>query len=400
MPDEFASVTRNDALLDVIRDEITRQGPIPFARFMELALYTPGLGYYRSDARRIGQRGDYLTSPSLGPLFGGIIGRQVAELWERLGAPDAFDLVEMGADDARLMRDVLAWAARAHAPLAAALRPLLVEPDAAMADRQRRTLARAAVAPRWVASLHDLPIASVVGCVLSNELVDSFPVRVFVVRAGAAREVVVGLRGAALVELEAPVAEPAPEALAAVVARLPEGARFEVGEAAAAWMQAVARILARGFVLTFDYGYAAATLYAPWRTAGTLMAFYRHTVSTDPLAHVGEQDLTAHVDFTALAAAGAVGGLEPVGFTGQREFLSALGIHQAVSVPGLTFEEVLARRRAVLALTDPAGLGRVRVLAQARGVDGTALGGFVGSPPPRDALISDEPWPMPRRTDE
>ena len=382
MRDEFASVTRNDALLDVIAAEIDDRGPITFGRFMELALYHPALGYYRSGKRRIGERGDYVTSPYLSPLFGAILGRQVVELWERLGAPQRFDLVEMGAGDGGLTRDILQWAARANAPLAAAIRPLLVEPDRALRDAQRRTLAHLEVTPHWVERLDELPAGALTGCFLSNELVDSFPVRLFTVRGRALQEVCVGRDGDRLVKRECETGwEALPGHLRRLVQALPDGARFEVRPGARRWMQEVAACIGQGFVLTFDYGYPAAQLYAPWRTQGTLMAFYRHSVSPDPLAHPGEQDVTAHVDFTALALAGREHGLETAGFTSQREFLTALGIQEAVAASGLPLEETLARRRAVLALTDPAGLGRVRVLLQARGVDAGPLTGFAGTPP-------------------
>jgi SAM-dependent MidA family methyltransferase len=374
---EFASVTRNDALLDVIVAEIRSRGPITFRRFMELALYHPTLGYYRSGRRRIGERGDYVTSPYLSPLFGAIVGRQLAEMWERLGTPDELHLVEMGAGDGRLMRDILEWSTRANPALIDVAGTVFVEPDSALRKEQQRTLAHLQVQPRWVRELSEFDADELVACFISNELVDSFPVRLFTVRGGRPYEICVELRDGALVETESDQPEhDVPEHVASLMRALPDGARIEGGHAAGRWMLEVGRCIQRGFVLTFDYGYPAEQLYAPWRTQGTLMGFYRHTVSADPLAHPGEQDLTAHVDFTALELAGRIHGLEPVGFTSQREFLTALGIHEAVSAPGLPLEETLARRRAVLALTDPAGLGRVRVLAQAKGVDGANLRGF------------------------
>ena len=389
MRDEFGSVTRNDALLDAISAEISAGGPITFERFMDRALYHPTLGYYRAGKRRIGERGDYITSPHLSPLFGDIVGRQVVELWRRLGAPPAFDFVEMGAGDGRLMRDVLEWAARSSAALTAALRPLFVEPDPALRDAQARSLAHLRTAPRWVDRLSELPVGGISGCLLSNELVDSFPVRLFTVCGGRLHEVNVDLHEGALVETQGAAADiDVPHEARDAIRRMPDGARLEVGERARVWTAEVATRLALGFVLTFDYGYPASQLYAPWRTQGTLMSFYRHTVSPDPLAHPGEQDLTAHVDFTALARAARAHGLEPAGFTTQREFLTALGIHEAVSAPGLPLEETLARRRAVLALTDPAGLGRVRVFLQAKGVDATGMTGFAGSPPAWESLLA------------
>jgi SAM-dependent MidA family methyltransferase len=387
MRDEFASVTHNTALAQRLVAEIDAAGPMSFARFMELALYHPTLGYYRSGVRRIGGRGDYVTSPYLSPIFGGIVGRQIAEMWQRLDRPDAFDLVEMGAGDGRLVRDIVTWAGRTNPPFAAAVRVTLVEPDPATRETQRRALSHLEMSPIWVERLESVPPASISGVVLSNELIDSFPVRLFTVRGANPYEIAVTHDAIRLIETvrEAP-ADDLPAAVAAHTDRLPDGARFEVNEAAAAWMRVVAGRLVRGFVLTFDYGYTRARLYAPWRTQGTLMAFYRHAVSPDPLAHPGEQDLTAHVDFTTLAETGREHGLTVAGFTAQREFLTALGINDAVAAPGLTLEERLARRRAVLALTDPAGLGRVRALAQARGVEHAELSGFAGPPPTHDAL--------------
>jgi len=386
---EFASVTRNDALFDVIAAEMAARGPITFERYMALALYHPTLGYYRSGKRRVGERGDYVTSPYLSPLFGAIVGRQLAEMWDRLDRPCPFHIVEMGAGDGRLMRDILSWAARAYPALLDAAEPILIEPDPALRAEQRRTLAHLGVKPRWHADLERLAWESITGCVISNELADSLPVRLFSVRGGTLYEIRVDRRGDALVEVEDDGPGPdVPDYAAPLIRAMPDGARVEGRREADRWMLGAASVLRRGFVLTFDYGYSAADLYAPWRRPGTLMAFYRHAVSPDALAHPGEQDLTAHVDFTALALAGRARGLEPVGFTLQREFLTALGIHEAVSEPGLPLEETLARRRAVLALTDPAGLGRVRVLAQERGVDGHDLTGFRGAPPAREALLA------------
>jgi SAM-dependent MidA family methyltransferase len=298
--------------------------------------------------------------------------------------------VEMGAGDGRLLRDVLGWAARARPEFAAALRLLLIEPDLALRDAQQRTLAHLDASPRWVERLDDLEMESITGCFISNELIDSFPVRLFVVEQGLLAEVGVALRQGSLVEIEGvgPTVT-SPGHLRSLIELMPDGARIELNEGAAQWMAEVAKRLRRGFVLTFDYGYPAAQMYVPWRTQGTLMAFYRHSVSQNLLAHPGEQDLTAHVDFTALATAGIAHGLDPIGFTSQREFLTTLGIHEAVSAPGLPLEETLARRRAVLTLTDSAGLGRVRVLAQAKGMEASGLSGFAGSPPIRTALDID-----------
>ena len=147
--------------------------------------------------------------------------------------------------------------------------------------------------------------------------------------------------------------------------------------------------LTRGLVLTLDYGYPATQLYAPWRRQGTLVTYSRHTPGEDPLVRVGRQDMTAHVDFTTLARAGLEAGLRLAGFTTQREFLTALGIREALrtGVGGGSGEEFAARYRAIAALTEPAGLGRVRVFALTRGLDGASLRGFAGAPDPQQALF-------------
>jgi len=179
------------------------------------------------------------------------------------------------------------------------------------------------------------------------------------------------------------VAEPSTSELATYFDRLgflpAEACVVEVNLEAVHWIASAAAALERGFVLTLDYGYPARELFAPWRREGTLLCFYQQTVSTDPYARVGRQDITAHVDFSSLARAGAAAGLETLGFTTQSRFLAALGAADALAggpaaVGGL--EEYLARRRAVEALLNPEGLGRIRVLAQGRRVGRPALRAF------------------------
>jgi SAM-dependent MidA family methyltransferase len=160
-----------------------------------------------------------------------------------------------------------------------------------------------------------------------------------------------------------------------------EGCRAEVNLAAAEWMRRAGSALRKGFLLTLDYGYEAEELYAPWRTEGTLLCFYLHNPSADPYARIGRQDITSHVDFTTLRRAGEEAGLRTLGLIAQSEFLTNLGIAESAAPPGegdVNLEEYYARRRAVLELLDPAALGRIRVLLQAKSVDGPHLTGLEG----------------------
>ena len=217
------------------------------------------------------------------------------------------------------------------------------------------------------------PEDSVEGCFLSNELVDAFPVHRAYVEEGKLREVYIGESGGTLAE---ELGETSTPALAAYFDRLRllpgEGCYAEVNLAAPEWIAGVGRSLRRGFMLTFDYGYPAAELYAPWRRDGTLLCFYRHNPSHHPYARLGRQDITAHVDFTALEMAGREAGLETLTLTTQARFLAALGIGEGVGrvaqESSQALEEYYARRRAVSELLDPGGLGRIRLLVQSRGV--------------------------------
>ena len=374
MTTEFEPATENAALKAAIREAIREAGgAIPFREFMALALYHPALGYYASAREKIGRSGDYLTSPELTPLFGAMLGRQLREMWERLGRPERFGAVEAGPGTGVLARGVLSWAGRAAPDFAQALRYTLVETSAALAERQRATLAAEGLAAEWRS---DLP-AAVTGCIFSNELLDALPVHRVAVKGGALREVYVTVDGDGFAE---ELRDPAPDVSAYfdALGLLPgDGCLAEVNLEAPRWVASAAGALGRGYVITFDYGYEAAELYVPWRTDGTLLCFYRHNPSSDPYARIGRQDITTHVDFTTVRRAGEEAGLRTLGLTTQSQFLAALGIGEALQPPSgdePKMEEYFARRRAVTELLDPGGLGRIKVLVQARGAGGPLTG--------------------------
>jgi SAM-dependent MidA family methyltransferase len=377
--ERLATLTENEALKDAIVDRIRRDGPITFREYMEAALYHPQHGYYCSPREKMGRDGDYLTSPEVSPLFGVLVGRQLQEMWEAMGQPPRFQIVEMGAGSGALALDILTWARRHTPAFWQAISYHIVEVSEALADRQRQRL-RAVDPDLARTSWSPSPPQGIEGCLLSNELADSFPVHRVRVQEGELREVYVSWDGARLQEELGPPSTAAIEEYFQRLGLLPgEGCHAEVNLQAAEWIAAVARAVRRGFVLAFDYGYQAHELYAPWRRQGTLLCFYRHNPSDDPYARLGRQDMTSHLDFTTLTRVACENGLELLGLVSQTQFLSNLGIAEALRPPGeeeVSLEEYYARRRAVIELTDPAGLGRLKVMVLSKGTGYYHLSGL------------------------
>lgn len=382
-PPDLESIGQDDALVARIRAEIASSGPITFARFMELALYDPTGGYYRSEAARPGREGDFLTAPETHPIFGAALAHVLAEVWERLGRPDPFVVREHGAGIGSLVLAVLDRLERDRSDLAEAMRfdPVEIEPRRREAFAQRLAAAgRSAALLRVEAADGALPI---VGAVLGNEILDALPTHRVVQRDGSLREVLVGLDDEQFVDVEAPPSTPGlADRLAADRISLADGQRAEVCLEVDAWMAAAAGGLDRGILLLIDYGYPAAQLYDPIRRRdGTLRAYVRQRVHDDPYRHVGRQDLTAHVDVTAVERAALAAGLTHLGTTTQAEFLIGAGaealLQEIQADPATTLEAYLAVRSAVMRLLDPAAMGRFRVMGFGRHwPDGPPLAGF------------------------
>ena len=339
-----------------IRARIAERGRVAFAEFMEAALYDPRGGYYTG----AGPDADYYTSPAAHPAFGALVAVQLSRMWEALGRPGRFIAVEMGSGGGLLASDVVSYARRALGPFADALSYVTV-------DRARA--ARAIEGVRHVAASR-MPFAGVVGCVLSNELVDAFPVRRFEVRDGRVLEVYVVVRDGRFAE---ELDEPSTPELAAHVDRLgvelPEGFRGEVNTGIAPWMADVSAALDRGFVLTVDYGYVRDEL-DPARPGDTVQGYYRHTGGASAYDRVGEQDLTAHVDFTHVVEEGRRAGLRPLNLTSQAGFLDEMGLRgllERVRREPMPESRRMANVMAMRELVNPDGLGGFKVLLQAKG---------------------------------
>jgi SAM-dependent MidA family methyltransferase len=375
---EFDTATENAALKAAIVSRIEDTGGVTFRDFMAMALYAPGLGYYEAQRETVGRGGDYLTSPEVSSLFGGMVGRQLREMWEAMGKPGRFQVVEVGAGPGRLCHDVMGWASRAARAFAGSIDYVLVETSVPMVERQKLLLKddRLSDSIRWSATLP----SGIQGCVLSNELLDAMPVHRVAMEGGQLHEAFVTWDGKGFVEdLRGPSTPELVRYFERLEMKPGEGCRAEVNLEAVRWMGDVGATLERGFVMIFDYGYEAEQMFAPWRTDGTLLCFYRHNPSNDPYTRIGRQDMTAHVDFTSVRSAGEGAGLTTLGLTSQSEFLERLGIMEALSPPAegeTDIEEYMARRRAVTELVDPGGLGRIRVLVQAKDVKTADLTGL------------------------
>jgi len=379
---ELASIgvtaqTGNSDLIRIIREEIdANAGQISFARFMALALYHPEYGYYLGDERKPGRGGDFITAPEASPYFGLTLARQMAEFWERLGQPRRWVIREYGAGHGGLAYDIVAGLSEEFPEAAAGLQYRLVEPNAHLIERAMAGMATvgldAIVVPEPIATAGE-DLEPITGVVLANEVADALPVHRLVIRDGAVRERFVAWQLERFADV---VGEPNAEValafgkLAAQGIRFADGDKFEISLDAPAWFAGACRGLARGYAMTIDYGYLAPALYASHRLAGTVRGYSEHTVTDDPYLRVGEQDLTAHVDFSALIEAGILGGAELAGHTSQGAMLASLGLGERLIQlqrdPDATTADLFSARAVVLRLIDPGGLGRFSVLIIAK----------------------------------
>jgi SAM-dependent MidA family methyltransferase len=352
---------------------------------MSWALYDPDVGYYSRPRSPLGERGDYYTSPELHPAFAALIGRLVEQVWAVLGRPNSFVLHESGPGTGRFARDLLDSLQRYQPELYTVFSYHLDERSPALRLEQQRLLTRAGHLDRvrWVEGFES---GEAPNFLFANELLDAFPVHLVERRADSLLELYVTLEDDRLALVPGPLS--APE-LAAYFQRLGtwpgEGCRAEVNLAALEWLRWAAAAVERGLVLLLDYGYPAELLYSPSRRSGTLLCYYQHTLNSNPLRHIGEQDITAHVDFTSLQRAGEAGGLEPLGLVSQRRLLGNLGwsrLRGMVESTPLPPTERAANLRALDSLIDPQGLGRVLSLAMQRGLEDFAPLGLLGGPAP------------------
>lgn len=373
--------SNSQALMNLMVERIaaSSQQRITFADYMNLVLYHPQYGYYASGAAKIGYQGDFFTSPSLGPDFGELLAEQFVEMWDVLGQPKPFILLEIGAGSGILAKDILQYIKNNYSDFFKNLQYLIVEESQGLKNRQKknlRSLTSHQHKIKWK-SWAQIPKNSIIGCVFSNELIDAFPVHQIITDRGNLKEVFVAFKDGKLVEKTGKISTPKIKEYFELIGLefpstlYPDGYRTEVNLAALDWLERIAQKLKKGYLLTIDYGYPAQKYYHPQRHQGTLKCYYQHRHHDNPYLNLGCQDITTHVNFTALERQGESQKLATLGLTRQGMFLMALGLGDRLSELAsgqYSLPKVLQRRDALHQLIDPSGLGGFSVLIQAKGL--------------------------------
>ena len=351
-----------------IREEIAASGGwISFARYMELALYAPGLGYYSAGSRKLGSAGDFVTAPEISPLYGQTLARQVKQVLD-----SGFDeVLEVGAGSGALAATLLEELERSGK---APRNYLILELSSDLRERSRDTLAaRVPHLLERVAWLNRLP-PSFSGVVIGNEVLDAMPVHMVRVQGGKIEEGGVGVRADRLDWSWRVASGDLLDAARAL--KLPEGFRTEIPLVARAFVRSLAGVLEKGLALFVDYGFPEKEYYHPQRKDGTLMCHYRHRAHSDPFFFPGLQDITSHVDFSAIAAAARNSGLDLAGYTSQAQFLVNCGITEVMGrTPSEDAARYLPLANQANRLTNPAEMGELfKVIALSRGFSAPLLG--------------------------
>ncbi len=363
----------------IIADRIRTKGRITFAEYMAACLYEPGLGYYTSPGRKVGTEGDFYTSITVHAAFGRVIAREIAAMWRSMACPTDFTLVEVGAGHGRLACDIMDFLSEQQPDCYMTTRLVLVEQEPSLAEAQAILLANHSDKLSWLApdALKDFRFS---GVLYSNELLDAMPVHRVLMTQQGLKEIYVTLADEQFQDLADLPSTPELETyLNQYGIPLHPGQEAEVSLAGLNWFDTAATSLQQGFILTIDYGWPKAELYAPQRTLGTLLCYYRHTVEDNPYQRVGMQDITTHINFSALIERGEELGLKTLWLGEQSRFLMFAGIIEeleAIETSELSEKEKLQRRLTIKRLIMPeGGMGDTfRILVQSKGVEQADLG--------------------------
>lgn len=370
-----------ELLSEIIKEKIKHDGPIPFRDFMEMALYYPELGYYTSPADKIGKQGDYYTIPYFTNLYGKLIAKQLEEMWLVLGKKE-FAIVEYGAGMGSLCVDILSQLSN-NETFYEKLKYCIIEKSEAMRQKEQLALMTSRIdnsKVEWYDTIEELPCFN--GCILANEVIDNFAVHKVVMGEKELMEVYVD-HDKGFVE----ILKPAPDKLkiyfSQLNVKLESGFCTEVNLEAIEWIKRISSSLRKGFVLTMDYGYPSSELYQSNRRIGTLVCYDKHTINDLPYNNIGQQDITAHVNFSALQLWGKQNGLTNCGFTNQAQFLLGLGLTEDLrKIEEAEKSNYKIREKLLFLHTLLMSMGKkIKVLVQQKGLHCPILSGLKFSQP-------------------
>ncbi len=385
MRHEYADSVILVTMLDkIISERIINEGPITFETFMDMALYYPELGYYTNPATVIGKDGDFYTSSHLHPIFGASICRQLIEMWEIMDRPPVFHAVEMGAGAGYLCRDIMDYLIHdVHkadnssdaGDFMKCLQYVLVEPYGHFEKMQRDVLQGHILNVKWIKSLDEL--GPFEGCMLSNELLDAFPVHIIEMDKGP-KEIFVNMNDQKLVEDKADINSNEMEKyIDRFDIPISDGYRTELNLRIKSWLEQVSSVLSHGFILTIDYGFTAREFYSEDRSNGTLLCYHQHRVNENPFSNIGSQDITSHVNFSSLKIYGDEAGLKTCGYSSQGIYLTASGLDELIVDLYSDSPDYMREISRIKGLILPQGMGEShRVFIQYKGEGTPELRGF------------------------
>lgn len=363
-------------LSEIVQQKIHEEGPIRFRDFMEMALYYPELGYYTSSKEKFGEHGDYFTAPFFSNVYGRMIAKQLEEMWCLTGKKD-FVIIEYGAGAGTLCSDILKNL-KHNKSFYSKIKYCIVEKSKALQSKQQALFNASkdiAEKIRWIRDIKE--ISPFTGCVVANEVLDNFSVHKVIMKGKELQEVYVDHKKD-FTEILKPAEENLKEYFGQLHVGLSNDHCTEVNLEAIEWLTNIASSMHKGFILTVDYGFPSSELYQYHRRTGTIVCYHKHTVNDHLYDNIGKQDITAHVNFSALDLWGIKAGLSNCGFTTQSQFLSGLGI--AEHLRKIETENRSAfdiRKKLVLLHTLLISMGRkFKVLIQQKGLQNPKLSGL------------------------
>ncbi|AFZ46389.1 protein of unknown function DUF185 [Cyanobacterium stanieri PCC 7202] len=384
--------SNNSALLfEKIVDRIytSSHKQITFAEYMEMCLYDQQYGYYNSRAIAIGKEGDFFTSSSISEDFGELLAIQIEQFWQILDKPTQFTIVEMGAGEGQLAKIILDYLAINNKDFYSHIQYLIIEKSTILKEKQQQLLPSEKYPLQW-AKWDEIPSESIVGCFISNELIDAFPVHRIIKKEGKLQEIYVTVNHGKVTEKYGALSTQKINEYLTInnidfnSPLYPDNYQTEINLYAFDILEKIAQTLKQGYVLTVDYGYDSEKYYHPQRYEGTLKCYYQHRHHNNPYVNIGLQDITSHVNFTALEKIGTSFDLEKIDFTQQALFLMALGLGDRLnnlSDGRILLSKLWQRRNQLHELINPQGLGGFGILLQGKNLNAihrqTSLKGFV-----------------------